>query len=374
MSTIKIPLSRPYIDNKDRKAVDAVLRTDFLSLGPKLVEFEDNFATYIGIEGSCAVSSGTAGLHLAVKALGIGIGDEVITSPFSFIASSNCLLYEGAKPVFVDIDETTFNMDPTKIESVITKRTKAILVVHIFGQTAQMDQIMEIAKKHNLKIIEDACESLGARFKGKVAGTFGDLGIFAFYPNKQMTTGEGGMIVSNSKKLLSVVKSLRNQGRVESKKQSFSSNKWLKSEILGYNYRLDEMSCALGISQLKKIKFMIGQRRRVASTYNRVLSGLQWILQPQIGTERTHTWFVYVVRITNGKRNLIINKLAKKGIQTRNYLPVIHLQPFMKKMFGFKKGDFPVCEKISSETLALPIFVGLSTKDIKYVCDEIKNI
>ncbi len=367
MSAVIIPLSKPYIDNSDRKAVDAVLRTDTLSLGPKLVEFENNFAKYIGVQGSCAVSSGTAGLHLAVKALGIGKGDEVITSPFSFIASSNCLLYEGAKPVFIDIDETTFNMESKKIESAITKRTKAILVVHIFGQTAQMDKIMKVAKKYNLKIIEDSCESLGATFKGKMAGSFGDIGVFAFYPNKQMTTGEGGMIVSNSKKLLSVVKSLRNQGRDE-------SNKWLESKVLGYNYRLNEMSCALGISQLKKINFMIGQRRTVASSYGRELSGCQWILTPQIGSDRTHTWFVYVIRVTNGKRNLVINKLANKGIQTRNYLPAIHLQPFMKKLFGFKKGDYPICEKISSEALALPIFVGLSSKDIKYVCDEIKNI
>ena len=367
MMPVKIPIAKPYIDDDDRKAVDSVLRSDVLSIGPKLVTFENNIARYIGALGGCAVSSGTAGLHLAIKALKIGEGDEVITSPFSFIASSNCILYENAKPVFVDIEETTFNMNPTNIEKAITNKTKAILVVHIFGQTAQMDEILQIAKKHKLAIIEDACESLGATFKGKMAGNFGDLGVFAFYPNKQITTGEGGMVVSSSRKMLDLVKSLRNQGRNK-------NNKWLESEILGYNYRLDEMSAALGISQLKKINLMIKERRRVSEIYSKELSEVKWILTPKVGAGRTHTWFVYVVRITNGKRDYVVKKLAKKGIQTRNYLPSIHLQPFMKKLFGYKKGGFPISEKVSSETLALPIFVGLKTKDIKYVCDEIKRI
>jgi len=366
MNKIKIPIARPYIDSSDRRAVASVLKTNILSIGPKLIEFENNFAKYVGSKDSCAVSSGTAGLHLAVKALNIGEGDEVITSPFSFIASSNVLLYEKAKPVFVDVEETTYNLDPAKIEVAITKKTKAILVVDIFGQTAQMDEIVKIAKKYKLSLIEDACESLGASFKGAKAGTFGDLGVFAFYPNKQITTGEGGMIVSNSTKLLNTVKSLRNQGRVE-------KNKWLESEQLGFNYRLDEMSCALGVSQLKKIKFMLGERRRVINTYNKELANCSWITTPKVGLNRVHTWFVYVIRITNGKRNLVAKKLERLGIQTRNYLPAIHLQPFMRKSFGFKEGDFPICEKISGETLALPLFVGLSSKDIKYVCDEIKK-
>lgn len=367
MDKIKIPIARPYIDDGDRHEVMSVLKSHTLSQGPYLLEFEKNFAKFVGSSGGCAVSSGTAGLHLAVKALGIGDGDEVITSPFSFVASSNCLLYERAIPVFVDIEETTFNIDQKKIEAAITKKTKAILVVDIFGQTAQMDKITEIARKHNLKIIEDACESLGAKYKGKDAGTFGDVGVFAFYPNKQMTTGEGGMIVSNSENLLGLVKSLRNQGRSE-------GDRWLESEILGFNYRLDEMSAALGVSQLKKLPFMIEGRIRVAESYNQGLAGVDWIKTPGIGSDRTHTWFVYVIRVGNGKRDILIKRLAEKGIQTRNYLPSIHLQPFMKKVFGFKKGDFPICEKISSETLALPIFVGLSSKDIKYVCDEIKKI
>jgi len=367
MRGIKIPIAKPYIDVDDKDSVLKVLESDFLSGGPNLSRFEKNFAKFLDIPFACAVSSGTAGLHLAVKTLGIDDGDEVITTPFSFIASSNCLLYERARPVFVDIEETTFNIDPKKIEATVTKRTKAILVVHIFGQTAQMDEILKIAKKHNLMIIEDACESLGATYKGKMAGTFGDLGVFAFYPNKQMTTGEGGMIVTRFKKHLNLCKSLRNQGRNE-------DDKWLESEILGYNYRLDEMSAALGISQLKKLNWMIEERREIARQYNKQLANMQWVKTPNVGIDRTHTWFVYVIRVTNGKRDAVVKRLFKKGIQTRNYLPSIHLQPFMRKMFNYNDGDFPISEKVSSETLALPIFVGLKAKDIKYVCDEIRKV
>lgn len=366
MSSIKIPIAKPYIDDADRKMVASVLQSDSLSNGPYLEKFERNFADYLNSRFACAVSSGTAGLHLAVKALGISNGDEVITSPFSFIASSNCLLYERAKPVFVDIEETTFNINPEKIEAAITNKTKAILLVHIFGQTGQMDKILKIAKKYNLKILEDACESLGATFDDKMAGTFGKIGVFAFYPNKQITTGEGGMIVSDNEKLIRFCKSLRNQGRAE-------GDEWLESEILGYNYRLDEMSASLGVSQLGKIDFLIEERRKVANMYTRELSSIKWLLTPKIGKERTHTWFVYVIRVTNGKRDVIAKKLAQKGIQTRNYLPPVHLQPFMSKMFEYKKGDFPVSEKVSSQTLALPIFVGLRAKDIKYICDEIRK-
>ncbi len=367
MSSVKIPIAKPFVDDNDREAVLSVLKSDILSQGPYLLEFEKNFAKFVSSFGGCAVSSGTAGLHLVVKALGIGDGDEVITSPFSFVASSNCLLYERARPVFVDIEETTFNIDPNKIEGAITKKTKAILVIHIFGQMAQMDKILKIAKRYNLAVIEDACESLGAKYKGKDAGTFGDVGVFGFFPNKQMTTGEGGMIVSNSKKLLELVKSLRNQGRND-------GDNWLESKILGYNYRLDEMSAALGVSQLNKLPIMIEDRKRVAMSYNQKLANIKWLKTPEIGNDRTHTWFVYVVRIINGKRNILIKRLAEKGIQTRNYLPSIHLQPFMKKVFGYKNGDFPVSEKVSSETLALPMFVGLEMKDIKYICAEIKQI
>lgn len=262
---IKIPLSKPYIDKSDRTGVDEVLKSGILSLGPRLKKFEQDFASYLGVKYSCGVSSGTAGLHIAVKALGIRKGDEVITSPFSFIASSNCLLYEGIKPVFVDIEEKTFNIDPSKIEKAITKKTKAILVAHIFGQSADMDSILEIAKTYKLKIIEDACESVGSTYKDKKTGSLGDVSVFAFYPNKQMTTGEGGILTTNSESIYKLALSLRNQGRS-------LKNDWLTHERLGYNYRMDEMSASLGITQLKKLDWMIQEKEKIANLYFKHLS------------------------------------------------------------------------------------------------------
>jgi len=362
----KIQIAKPYIDHKDKKEVMDVLNSGWLSMGKKYLEFEKNMAMYAGVTYSSAVSSGTAGLHLAVKALGIKDNDEVITTPFSFVASSNCIMYERAKPVFVDIEEETFNIDPKKIEKAITKKTKAILVVHIFGQSAEMAEILEIARKHNLVIIEDACESLGARYKGKMTGTFGSVGVYAFYPNKQMTTGEGGIIVTNSKKIKLICDSLKNQGRN-------INNDWLLHERMGFNYRMDEMSAALGVSQLDKLDWMIRQKQRIAKWYTEELSAVDGIIPPRIGKYRTHTWFVYVIRVLNGKRDIVMNKLSKKGIQTKPYLPVIHLQTFMKDMFGYKKGMFPIAENIASQTLALPFYIGITREDVKYIVEEIKK-
>lgn len=361
------PVARPYIDNKDLRAVRNVLLSGMLSLGPEFRKFEEGICKYTGARYACAVSSGTAGLHLAVKALELKEGDEVITSPFSFISSSNCLLYEGVKPVFADISEDTYNIDPAKIEKAVNSKTKAILVVHIFGQPANMDHIMQLAKKHNLKVIEDACESLGAKYENQMTGIIGDVGVYAFYPNKQMTTGEGGMLVSSSSRVYSLCDSLRNQGRNK-------EGDWLVHERMGYNYRMDEMSAALGVTQLAKIDWMINQKREIAGLYNRELGDLKEVITPQIGNNRTHSWFVYVIRITNGKRNRVMKLLSEKGIQTKPYLPVIHLQPFMVKEYGFKTGDYPIAEKISSETLALPFFIGLKKKDIEYIVNQIKNV
>jgi len=356
LAQVSIKIASPYIDKKDKKAVIDVLESGYLSLGPKHLEFEKKIAKYCRSKYASSVSNGTVGLHLAVKSLGLKEGDEVITTPFSFVSSSNCLLFERVKPVFVDIEETTYNIDPEKIVKAITKRTKAILVVHIFGQSADMTPILEIAKKKKLKIIEDACESLGAKYRNKMTGTFGEIGVFAFYPNKQMTTGEGGIVVTNNKKIDLMIKSLKNQGRN------------LK------NYRMDEMSAALGITQLEKLDWMINERKKIINLYNRYLSENKKLIIPQIGKDRTHTWFVYVVRVLNNRRNFLMKKLAEKGIQTKPYLPVIHLQPFMKKEFNFKKGDFPIAEKISSETLALPLYIGLKEKQVKYICMEIEKI
>lgn len=363
---IKIPLAKPYIDKEDRYGVDEVLRSGILSLGPRLKRFEQDFANYLGVKYACAVSSGTAGLHIAVKALGLKKGDEVITSPFSFIASSNCLLYEGVRPVLVDIEENTFNIDPKKIKKAITKRTKAILVVHVFGQSADMDPIIKIARKYKLKIIEDACESLGSSYKGKKTGTLGNVSVFAFYPNKQMTTGEGGMLTTNDNKIYELALSLRNQGR------SLKNNR-IVHERLGYNYRMDEMSASLGVTQLKKLDWMIKERKKIANLYFKHLSKIKNIIPPIIANYNSSSWFVYVIRITNGKKDKVMKYLINKGIETKNYLPPIHLQSFMKKWFGYKIGDYPITEKVASETLALPLFIGLKESDIKLVSQTLQN-
>src|SRR3989338_7804665 len=306
---MKYPIAKPYIRKEELAAVAKVLRSGVLSIGPEVVEFEKNFARRVGSKFACAVSSGTAGLHLALLAAGIKKGDEVITSPFSFIASANAILYVGAKPVFADVDIVTFNIDPEKIEKNINKKTKAILPVHIFGQAAEMKPILQLAKKYRLKIIEDACESLDAKHHGRKVGTFGESAVFAFYPNKQMTTGEGGMVVTNDKKIDALCRSLRNQGR--------SGNmQWLYHERLGYNYRMDEMSAALGRVQLEKLDWLIAE---------------------------------------------------KLGISTKAYLPSIHLFSFYKKLFKYKRGDFPVSEAVSDCSLALPFYIGLKEKDIKII-------
>lgn len=369
-----IQIARPYIDKADKKGVLEVLESGWLSLGPKYKQFEQKMASYVGAKYAVAVSSGTAGLHVAVLALGLKEGDEVITSPFSFVASSNCLLYERVKPVFVDIEEETFNLDPDKIEAAITKKTKAILVIHIFGQSARMDKIMKIARKYHLKVIEDSCESLGATFKGKMTGTFGDIGVYSFYPNKQMTTGEGAIIVTNSRKLYELCDSLRNQGRRLRESKKGKDWDWLMSERIGYNYRMDEMSAALGITQLQKLDWMVGERRKIVRMYEKSLGNIKNIIIPVVAKDRTHTWFVYVVRVLNGNRDKLMKDLSSSGIQVRPYLPVIHLQSFMKKIFGFKKDNFPVSEKVSSETLALPFYIGLKKVEILYITEEIRKM
>ena len=361
---IKIPIAKPHIDQEDKKAVLQVLNSGQLSLGPKYLEFEQKVAQLTKRKYGCAVANGTCGLHLAVKALGLKEGDEVITSPFSFISSSNCLLFEKVKPVFVDIKEDTFNFDPAQIEAKITKKTKAILVVHIFSQSADMKEILRLAKKHHLKVIEDACEAIGSNYLGQPTGSLGDIAVFAFYPNKQMTTGEGGMIVTDNKKYKELCDSYRNQGRNK-------MGDWLIHERLGFNYRMDEMSAALGLSQLKKLAKMIKEKAQLAAWYRQYLQDKKDIILPVELADRTNSWFIYVIRLTNGQRNLAMEKLAALGIQTKPYLPVIHLQPFMRKQFAYQKGDFPVAEKVSAQTLALPFYIGLTKQDIKYICQEL---
>ena len=366
-----IPLSSPDITKKEIDVINQVLSTPFLSIGPKIQEFEQKIADYIGTKYAVGVNSGTSGLHLCIKSLDIKDGDEIITSPFSFIASANCALFERAKPVFVDINGKNLCIDADKIEEKITKKTKAILPVHIFGYSCDMDKIMEIAKKHNLAVIEDACEAIGTEYKGKKVGSFGDVGVLAFYPNKQITTAEGGMILTNNEKIARLCRSLRNQGRDE-------GNEWLSHSRLGYNYRMSELSAALGTSQADRIDEIIGKRQNIAQSYSQKLAGVDGITIPYLSSEIKMSWFVYVIkldeRFLRKDRDQIIKKLKEKGISARNYFPPIHLEPFYVDTFGYKKGNFPIAEKISNLTIALPFYNNLTEKEIDYICDNLKGI
>jgi len=367
---MKYPIAKPYIGGKEEQYVLEVLRSGILSIGPKIEAFEKKFAEFAGAKYACAVSSGTAGLHLALIAAGIGPGDEVVTSPFSFVASANAILYVGAKPVFADIDPVTYNLDPAKIEEKITGKTKAILPVHIFGQAADMDPIMKLAEKYKLKVIEDACESLGAVYKGKKVGVFGEAGVFAFYPNKQMTTGEGGMIVTDNQNHYELFRSLRNQGRAE-------DMRWLDHVRLGYNYRMDELSAAVGLAQLEKADFLIKERQKVAALYNDFFSRHSPLIQaPLPSVDNNHTYFVYVALLNTKKlkRDEIIRLLEKEGISAKPYFPSIHLFSFYRKQFGFKAGDFPVSESVSNKALALPFYIGLTQEDVQFIGNKLISL
>lgn len=418
---MKIPLSNPDISQKDIEAVVKVLNTSNLSLGPKLNEFEKKLADYVGSKYATAVNSGTSGLHLCLKSLDIKDGDKVLTTPFSFISSANCILFERAEPAFVDIDEKTLNIDINKLvdklEEIKRKnlKVKAILPVHIFGRPCEMDEIMELAEEYELKLIEDAAEATGAEYltnklnietkrtkiqertrnrinnnheencalkmdnfqenkdkkKRKKVGTFGDCGVFAFYPNKQMTTGEGGMIVTDDENIYKLCRSMRNQGRSE-------DGAWLQHERLGYNYRISDINCALGIAQLERIDEILAKRERVAKLYNERLKEIEELIIPQFEENKKISWFVYVVRLINKyskeDRDLILNKLKEKGIGCSNYFSPIHLQPFYRKMFNYKKGDFPITERVSERTIALPFYNNLKEDQIDYVCENLKKI
>ena len=367
---MRIYLSRPDIAKKDVDAVCKVLKSPNLSLGPKLPEFELSFAKYIGRKHAVAVNSGTSALFLCMLALDIGEGDEVITTPFTFIATSNSVMMAGAKPVFVDIDPLTLNIDVAKIESKITAKTRAVLPVEVFGSPAGFDIICKIAKKHKLPVIEDSCEALGSALNGRKAGAFGTMSTFAFYPNKQMTTGEGGIILTDDGKLACLCASLRNQGRGKSG--------WLAHERLGYNYRISDINCALGISQLSRIEQMKSKRRQVAKWYQEMLTGDDRLIVPAEPKGCNINWFVFVVRLADSftakQRSGILDAMKKAGIQVSNYFPPVHLQPFMVEKFGYKKGDFPVTESVADSTIALPFYNNLPKDGVAIVCKTLKKI
>jgi len=367
-----ISLSKPDITKRELDAIAEVLSSSVLSIGPKVKEFEKKIAEYIGVKHAIAVNSGTSALHLCVRSLDIRDGDEIITTPFSFIASANCALFERAKPVFVDINPDTLCIDPLKIEEKITSKTKAILPVHVFGHSCDMDAILEIAKKYKLAVIEDACEALGTKYNGKRVGSFGDCGVFAFYPNKQITTSEGGVIVTDNDKIAELCRSMRNQGRTE-------GEGWLSHKRLGFNYRLGELSAALGAVQMDRIEEILGKREEVAQMYNNNLKNIDGIIVPYIALDIKMSWFVYVIRLNNKlfsqtTRDKIIEKLSERGMGCKNYFPPIHLEPFYKEMFGYKEGDFPITEAISKSTIALPFYNNLKEKEVAYICDNLGQI
>jgi perosamine synthetase len=364
-----IPLAKPVLGEAEERAAIEVLRSGQLSLGPKLGEFERLFAERIGVAHASAVSSGTAGLHLALRAAGVEPGDEVITSPFSFVASANAIIYCGAKPVFAEIDPITLNLDPAAAEAAITPRTKAILPVHIFGYPADIPAFERIAQDQALAIVEDACEALGARHAdGAAVGGRGNLAVFGFYANKQMTTGEGGMVTLGDAEAKARIDSERNQGRAP-------DMGWLDHDRLGFNYRLSEIACALGIAQLARLDEMLAQRARVADLYRGALAGVKGLTLPcpDAGGD-ARGWFVFVVQLPPGvDRDRAVRTLAAAGVQSKPYLPAIHLMSFYRERFAYLDGEFPVCEGVADRSLALPFFPVMVESEVMRVAEALEG-
>ena len=347
-----------------------VLRSGQLSLGPRLGEFERVFAARVGAPHACAVSSGTAGLHLALRAVGVERGDEVLTSPFSFVASANAAVYEGARPVFADIDPVTLNLDPQAAAAAVTERTSALLPVHIFGYPADMPAFEGIAARRGLGVVEDACEALGARHAdGTAVGGRGNPAVFGFYANKQLTTGEGGMIALGDAALKARIDSERNQGRAP-------DMGWLDHDRLGFNYRLSDIACALGIAQLGRLDEMLAARARVAALYREALAGIDDLVLPCRDDDAGNVrgWFVFVVQLPPRlARDTVIRELGERGIQSKPYLPAIHLMSFYRERFGHRPGEFPVCEDVARRSLALPFFPRMGEGEIARVAQALRS-
>lgn len=344
----EIALAQPNISDREVDLVTRVLRSDVLSMGPYTLAFEARIAELAGRRFAVACSSGTAGLHLAVRGLGIGRGDEVITTPFSFVASANCILFENAVPRFVDIDEQTLGMDPDLVLDSASKRTKAILPVHVFGNPCRIEELASIASERGWALIEDSCEALGGRLNGRSLGSFGDASVFAFYPNKQITTGEGGVVLTDDSSLANSMRSMRNQGRD-------SNGAWLRHVQLGFNYRMDELSAALGVAQLERLAELRAGRDRVFSEYAAAMANKWWARLPQAPPGADVDWFVYVIRLDPEiDRDRLIRQLDERRIQSRAYFSPIHLQPLYTDQYGFRPGSFPVTERVAASALALP--------------------
>jgi perosamine synthetase len=374
-----IPMSQPDVTDAEIRAVTDVLRTPVLALGPRADLFERKLAVRLDVPHAVAVSSGTAGLHLCMIAAGVGENDLVVTTPFSFVASANCILYERARPVFVDVDPATLTIDPEKLARTLhdllraggadAGRVRAILPVHVFGQAADMDPILALGRAHGIPVVEDACEAIGAGYRGRPVGGLGDAGVFAFYPNKQITTGEGGMIVTRDGAWDTLCRSLRNQGR-----DVFDG--WLAHTRLGYNYRLDELSAALGVAQIDRLDEILARRAQVAAWYTARLTDVEELTLPVVASWTTRmSWFVYVVRLAAAvDRDAVIDALAQRGVPARAYFPPIHLQPFYRRRFGYKPGDFPIAERAGAGALALPFFGTMTEAQVDTACGALREV
>jgi perosamine synthetase len=363
-----IPLGRPLLDEREEELVLEVLRSGRLSLGPSIDRFEELLAERIGAPYVAAVSSGTAGLHLLARIAGLERGDEAITSPISFAASANCFIFEGAVPVFADVDPRTLNLDPEALESAITPRTKAVVAVDMFGYPCELDEIRAICSHHGLALIVDAAEALGAEYKGRPVGSHGPSGVFGFYPNKQLATGEGGVVFTHSEQEWQLVRSLRNQGR------DYEGGAWFHHVRLGWNYRWTDVQAAIGIGQLEKLDRLLELRAAAAQRYRRLLEGVEVELLCQDDAEHRRSWFVYVIALPRAAdRARVMAELRAQGIGTAEYVPCVHLQPYMREAYGFREGMCPVAEDFASRSLALPFYPQLEAEDQERVVDVLRS-
>ncbi len=369
-----IPLSQPDITEAEIKAVTDVLRGGRLTMGPRQGRFEELLADRVGRRHAIAVSSGTAGLHVALAALGVGPGDEVITTPFSFVATANSILYTGATPVFVDIDPITLNLDPARVQEAITPRTKAILFVETFGNAAGIDKLVALAQRHEIALIEDACQAVGGRHRGRPLGSFGRAAVFSFYPNQQITTAEGGMVVTDDDRLADICRSLRNVGRPlgSNTLDPTCPGSWVVHERLGFSYRMSELHAALGVAQMERLDEILQLRRQVACLYFDKLMVHKDLILPTVDDVSETSWFAFVVRLsdlyTAKERDRILTGLRRHDVGCSNYFPPIHLQPYYREKFGYKTGDFPVTEAVASRAIALPFYTRMDSTQVELAC------
>jgi perosamine synthetase len=368
-ATRRIPLARPYLDGREEELVLEVLRSGRLSLGPTIDRFEELIAERVGAPHAAAVSSATAGLHLLVHSAGIGPGDEVITSPLSFAASANCFLFEGATPVFADVDPATWNLDPAAVEGAITERTKGLVAVDMFGYPCELEPLMELCERRGITLIQDSAEALGAEYKGGPVGSHGPPCVFGFYPNKQIATGEGGVVTTHSEEQWELLRSLRNQGR------SYEGGGWFNHVRLGFNYRWTDLQAAVGIAQLEKLDRMLELRSAAAARYAVLLAGVDGVsLVPADDADHRRSWFVYVVELPPEiDRARVMVEMRERGVDVAEYVPCVHLLSYMRERYGFAEGLCPIAEEIASRTLALPFFPAIEAEDQEYVVDALRS-